>query len=161
MKDSYGDGMCCSYGSGSYSLDDSSGNLASGGSFGSSETTNFCVGGGTPAEICDDGVDIDRDTLVDCANTEDCASAPNCQPADWTELGNDDFEGGWGTWNDGGSDARRSARDSAFAPQGYLLRPSSRQYQHLGDHLGRARPQQLQRSRDRVLASPREHGQCE
>jgi hypothetical protein len=51
IYDSYGDGICCSYGSGSYTLtDDSDGStLASGGAFGSSETTNFCVsntGGG-------------------------------------------------------------------------------------------------------------------
>ncbi|WP_456460388.1 M4 family metallopeptidase [Reichenbachiella sp.] len=45
MNDAYGDGMCCSYGSGSYSLTDGSTTLASGGSFGSSETTPFCVGG--------------------------------------------------------------------------------------------------------------------
>lgn len=45
--DSYGDGICCSYGTGSYSLEDGSGTiLASGGAFGSSETTNFCVSSG-------------------------------------------------------------------------------------------------------------------
>ena len=43
ISDSYGDGICCSYGNGSYSLDEGSSNLASGGSFGSSETKNFCV----------------------------------------------------------------------------------------------------------------------
>lgn len=47
INDSYGDGICCSYGSGSYSLTDGSTTLASGGAFGSSETTNFCVGGAT------------------------------------------------------------------------------------------------------------------
>lgn len=42
--DSYGDGMCCSYGNGSYSFTTDNGTLlASGGSFGSSETTNFCL----------------------------------------------------------------------------------------------------------------------
>lgn len=46
VNDSYGDGMCCSYGSGSYTLTQGGTTLASGGSFGSSETTNFCVGGG-------------------------------------------------------------------------------------------------------------------
>jgi bacillolysin len=46
IYDSYGDGICCSYGSGSYSLTNGGTTLASGGSFGSSETTNFCVGGG-------------------------------------------------------------------------------------------------------------------
>ncbi|SNT35104.1 Por secretion system C-terminal sorting domain-containing protein [Ekhidna lutea] len=45
ISDSYGDGICCSYGNGSYSLTDGGTTLASGGSFGSSETTNFCVGG--------------------------------------------------------------------------------------------------------------------
>jgi hypothetical protein len=44
INDSYGDGICCSYGVGSYTVSDGSGNLASGGSFGRSETTNFCVG---------------------------------------------------------------------------------------------------------------------
>ncbi len=45
MKDAYGDGMCCSYGNGSYSFTkDSDGSvLASGGSFQSSEATNFCL----------------------------------------------------------------------------------------------------------------------
>jgi len=47
MKDSYGDGMCCSYGNGSFSLkEDATGTvLASGGSYTSVSTTNFCVGG--------------------------------------------------------------------------------------------------------------------
>ncbi|WP_237702592.1 GEVED domain-containing protein [Bizionia argentinensis] len=45
VKDVYGDGFCCSYGNGSYTLKDGGTTLASGGSFGSSETTNFCVGG--------------------------------------------------------------------------------------------------------------------
>ncbi|WP_424961542.1 S8 family serine peptidase [Ekhidna sp.] len=47
INDSYGDGICCSYGNGSYSLVDGSTTLASGGAFGSSETTAFCVGGAT------------------------------------------------------------------------------------------------------------------
>lgn len=47
FNDAYGDGICCSYGNGSYTLtnQDSGATLASGGSFGSSETTSFCVGG--------------------------------------------------------------------------------------------------------------------
>lgn len=47
INDAYGDGICCSYGNGSYSLTDGGTTLASGGAFGSSETTNFCVGGAT------------------------------------------------------------------------------------------------------------------
>lgn len=47
MYDSYGDGICCGYGNGSYSLTlDSDGSvLASGGSYGSSDATNFCLTG--------------------------------------------------------------------------------------------------------------------
>ncbi len=44
INDSYGDGMCCTYGNGSYTLEDAFANtLASGGTFTNSETTNFCV----------------------------------------------------------------------------------------------------------------------
>ncbi|MTI21076.1 T9SS type A sorting domain-containing protein [Fulvivirga sp. RKSG066] len=45
INDTYGDGICCAYGSGSYELRDGGTVLASGGNFASSETTNFCVGG--------------------------------------------------------------------------------------------------------------------
>ncbi|MEQ9405112.1 MAG: S8 family serine peptidase [Cyclobacteriaceae bacterium] len=47
ISDVYGDGMCCTYGNGSYNLADGSTTLASGGTFGSSQTTSFCVGGAT------------------------------------------------------------------------------------------------------------------
>ena len=47
VNDVYGDGMCCSYGNGSYTLTDGGTTLASGGSFTSSQTTSFCVGGAT------------------------------------------------------------------------------------------------------------------
>ncbi|WP_255452838.1 endonuclease [Aquimarina sp. RZ0] len=46
FKDTYGDGICCSQGSGSYSLIDTGNNtvLASGGSFGAQEIKDFCIG---------------------------------------------------------------------------------------------------------------------
>ena len=44
MKDTYGDGMCCNYGNGSYSLTENGNTLASGASFTHTNTTNFCVG---------------------------------------------------------------------------------------------------------------------
>ena len=46
ITDTYGDGICCAYGNGSYTLTDtdSGTTLASGGSFTSSQTTNFCLG---------------------------------------------------------------------------------------------------------------------
>ena len=44
MYDSFGDGMCCSYGDGSYLVQDGNGTtLASGASFGASESTDFCL----------------------------------------------------------------------------------------------------------------------
>ncbi len=89
IYDSYGDGICCGYGNGSYSLvEDASGTvLASGGQFGFSETTNFCVpvgGGGCTYEV----------------------------------VNSNGFESGWGIWNDGGSDCRRNSKDSQYASNG-------------------------------------------
>lgn len=45
IKDSYGDGMCCSYGNGSYSLKSGSNTIKTGGEYGSAESTSFCIGG--------------------------------------------------------------------------------------------------------------------
>ncbi|WP_054852229.1 immunoglobulin-like domain-containing protein [Olleya sp. ITB9] len=44
ITDVYGDGICCSYGNGSYSVTNGSTTLASGGSFTNSDSTNFCLG---------------------------------------------------------------------------------------------------------------------
>ena len=45
INDAYGDGICCQYGTGSYSISDDSGNVIfSGGEFGSTESTTFRVG---------------------------------------------------------------------------------------------------------------------
>jgi len=45
INDAYGDGICCNYGSGFYSLSTSDGTvLVSGARFGASETTSFCLG---------------------------------------------------------------------------------------------------------------------
>ena len=43
INDSYGDGICCAYGSGSYTLTGDGTSFKSGGSFGNSESTVFCV----------------------------------------------------------------------------------------------------------------------
>ena len=107
INDSYGDGICCQYGNGSYAL--SGGGVSeSGGSFGSSETKNFCVGGGNPpAPTCNDGIQNGNETGVDCGG--------NCTPCDTGGGGctditfaTDNFESGYGNWNDGGSDCVRS-----------------------------------------------------
>lgn len=74
--DSYGDGICCAYGSGSYIVTSGGSTLASGGSFGSSENTNFCLGGG-PAPTCTDGIQNGNETGVDCGGP-DCPACPTC-----------------------------------------------------------------------------------
>ncbi|MBK6265162.1 endonuclease [Marivirga sp. S37H4] len=48
INDSYGDGICCSYGNGSYSLTSEGNTLGSGGAFSSSETVNFTIGSSDP-----------------------------------------------------------------------------------------------------------------
>lgn len=45
INDTYGDGICCSFGNGSYSVTAGNTSLASGASFGSSEATTFTLGG--------------------------------------------------------------------------------------------------------------------
>ena len=44
IYDSYGDGICCSYGNGSYTVSACGSTVASGGNFNSSESTSFTVG---------------------------------------------------------------------------------------------------------------------
>ncbi len=45
INDQYGDGICCSYGNGSYTLSGSEGTIATGGDFGESAATSFCIEG--------------------------------------------------------------------------------------------------------------------
>ncbi len=78
--DTYGDGMCCSYGNGSYSLAGPDGVVVSGGSFGNSESTTFCVDGGgtgpdtqaptTPANLSASNVEETSATLSWTAATD-------------------------------------------------------------------------------------------
>ncbi len=68
INDSYGDGICCGYGNGSYTVTDANGNvLASGGDFGSSETKNFCFNG-QQDPCAGNGGDADGDGV--CANVD-------------------------------------------------------------------------------------------
>ena len=55
FSDSYGDGICCTYGNGSYSLTNisTSAVLASGGSFTSTDATPFCIGSGQNSQLAD------------------------------------------------------------------------------------------------------------
>jgi len=168
--DSYGDGLCCQYGEGSYVVTDEYGNeLASGASFNSTSSGNFCIsvdngpdptcddgiqngnetgvdcGGDCAAcPTCDDGVQNGNETGVDCGG--DCAACPTCDdgiqngeetgidcggpdcepcetgPCSYGDIDVEDFESGWGIWNDGGSDCRRNRRDRNYANGTYCVR---------------------------------------
>jgi hypothetical protein len=216
--DSYGDGLCCQYGEGSYVVTDEYGNeLASGASFNSTSSGNFCIsvdngpdptcddgiqngnetgvdcGGDCAAcPTCDDGVQNGNETGVDCGGDcaacptcddgiqngnetgidcggdcaacptcddglqngnetgvdcgGDCAACPTCDdgiqngeetgidcggpdcepcetgPCSYGDIDVEDFESGWGIWNDGGSDCRRNRRDRNYANGTYCVR---------------------------------------
>ena len=137
ITDSYGDGICCSYGNGSYSVTNGSTTLASGGTFTSSDTTNFCLGGGT-APTCTDGIQNGNETGVDCGGPDcsPCVTPPTCddgiQNGDETgvDCGGSNcapcstggsnllhegfFESGWDGWSDGGSDCYRYSGSRSY-----------------------------------------------
>lgn len=77
IYDSYGDGICCQYGQGSYQVMDGAGNiLASGGAFTNSESATFCYDNYTQCiagNPCDDGdpctIDDVYDANCNCAGT--------------------------------------------------------------------------------------------
>jgi len=77
IKDKYGDGMCCSYGNGSYSVTGPNGVIKSGATFTASEATNFCFGAAAPT--CSDGIQNGTETGVDCGGTcTPCVVTPTC-----------------------------------------------------------------------------------
>jgi len=117
MNDAFGDGMCCSYGSGSYTLTGPSGTLASGGTFTTSQATNFCLGG-TPAPTCTDGIQNGTETGVDCGGS--CPACPT--GCTYTTINNNNFESSLGIWTLGGTDARRNSADDAFANGVFCVR---------------------------------------
>jgi len=143
ITDAYGDGICCSYGNGSYAVTDASGSLASGGSFASSEATDFCLG--TTAPTCTDGIQNGDETGVDCGGSScaPCVTPPTCddgiQNGDETGIdcggsscapcstGGSDilnesyFETGWDGWSDGGSDCYRYRGSRSYEGQ-YSIR---------------------------------------
>ena len=64
INDAFGDGICCSFGNGSYSVADANGNiLASGAEFVSSESTQFCVSSAPTWQTCDPIIDLGAATL--------------------------------------------------------------------------------------------------
>ena len=75
--DSYGDGICCGYGQGSYNLVVNGSSVASGGQFGSSITHSFCANN-TSGPSCTDGIQNGQETGVDCGGPTCPPCAPSC-----------------------------------------------------------------------------------
>lgn len=73
INDSYGDGICCAYGSGSYSLTAGGSTLASGGAFGSTETTPFDIGAGCGGSC--PALDFNVNTVVSYGGSQDAGSS--------------------------------------------------------------------------------------
>ncbi len=76
IEDRAGDGMCCSYGMGSYTLSSNGSTIASGGSFSYTESTDFCIasGGGSTVVNSGDFFPVGT-TTVTCTATEGTQSA--------------------------------------------------------------------------------------
>lgn len=111
INDSYGDGICCSFGNGSYTLTGPDGQIKSGGSFTSSEATDFCLGSTPPPPpTCDDGIQNGDETGIDCGGSS-CAP---CQTGGNTLLHEGFFETGLDGWQDGGSDCFRYSGTRSF-----------------------------------------------
>ena len=78
INDSYGDGICCAYGTGSYSITSDGITLVTGGEFASTETTNFCVtAGGTDTPGCTDSTacNYDSSATIDDGSCESTSCA--------------------------------------------------------------------------------------
>ena len=110
INDAYGDGICCSFGNGSYTLTGPNGEIKSGGSFTNSEATDFCLGNTPPAPTCDDGIQNGDETGIDCGGSS-CAP---CQTGGTTTLHEGFFESGWDGWSDGGSDCFRYSGSRSY-----------------------------------------------
>ncbi len=72
--DSQGDGICCGFGNGSYTVTNQAGTtVATGGQFTNTETTQICVAGGA---TCNDGIQNQGETGVDCGGP--CTPCQTC-----------------------------------------------------------------------------------
>jgi len=87
INDSYGDGICCGYGQGSYDISVNNQSVASGGQFASIEVVNFCIGDDNPPPAtCNDGIQNGNETGVDCGGP-DCDACVSCD--DGIQNGNE------------------------------------------------------------------------
>ncbi|MBX2876415.1 MAG: S8 family peptidase [Saprospiraceae bacterium] len=127
IHDSYGDGICCNYGEGSFQLLDASGTtLLAGTEFTAAASVAFCIRANN--DTCNDGIQNGEETGVDCGGT--CAPCDGlaCNPQ---VIRADDFESGWGEWQ-GEAHVRRSDLDRLFASSGEWCIRLSGQPTHSG-----------------------------
>ena len=82
VLDSFGDGICCEEGQGSYTIESTGGVLVSGGQFGSTTTSNFCV---------------DIPFIGGCADPNACNYNPEANANDGTCIFPDSFTTSCGT----------------------------------------------------------------
>nr|MBK7790372.1 T9SS type A sorting domain-containing protein [Saprospiraceae bacterium] len=75
IADSYGDGICCAYGNGSYNVVVNGSNVASGGQFTFSQTKSFCINTSS-GPTCTDGIKNGQETGIDCGGP----TCPPCPP---------------------------------------------------------------------------------
>jgi hypothetical protein len=83
------------------------------------ETGVDCGGSCEACATCDDGVQNGDETGIDCGGS--CAPCET-GPCTYGVVNNATFEGGWGIWNDGGSDCRRSRQDRSYANGTFCVR---------------------------------------
>lgn len=113
IVDSYGDGICCNYGDGSYALIDMNGHdILSGTAFTAAASVAFCTRDAVPS--CEDGIQNGSETGIDCGG-----SCVPCQEQACTSeiMAFTDFETDMGIWQ-AETLARRMALGQPFSASG-------------------------------------------
>ena len=103
INDSFGDGICCAYGEGAYSLSSQGVILASGGEFTSTESAEVCLGSGFgctdetacnyDAEATSDDGSCDFSSCVGCTDSEACNYNPDATTDDGSCVMPDPVDG--------------------------------------------------------------------
>lgn len=114
MYDAYGDGICCRYGNGSYTISNDGKTLLSGGEFKAQISHEFCVSLTKPT--CIDGIQNGIETGIDCGGS--CAPCKvikvDTTAVEDKMLISGYFESGWDGWSGGASDTYRYYGDYSY-----------------------------------------------
>ena len=103
INDSFGDGICCAYGTGSYTVSSQGAVLVSGGEFAETESTELCLGSGFgctdetacnyDAEATTDDGSCDFSSCVGCTDAEACNYNPDATVDDGSCVMPDPVDG--------------------------------------------------------------------